>query len=61
VKYEEERRKEWKSRRKKVVVKRHTAFVTGKHITFFRLWWFLGGARLSFLQKTGRSEAKKER
>jgi hypothetical protein len=35
VKHEEERRKEWKSKRKKMVVKRDTAFVTGEQITFF--------------------------
>ena len=42
-----------------MVVKRHTEFVTEEQITFFRLWWFLGGAHFS-LQKIGRSEAKKE-
>jgi hypothetical protein len=51
VKREEEMRKVWKSGRKKMVVMRHTAFVTGEQITFSRLLWFLGGAHSSFLQE----------
>jgi len=49
VKHEEERRKEWKSRRKKMVAKKHAAFVTGEQFTFFSALVVLGRCPLVLL------------
>jgi len=48
VKHEKER-KELKRRRKKIVVKRHTAFVTGEQIIFFSAVMVLGRCPLVLL------------